>query len=90
MLIVLVALVMYLSYGQTRFRPTLPGKLTTLVEMITLLLFLMFNWLERQPRILEVAWQVMLALILVSGLHYLWRTVSTVRKEAPEPPSSNG
>ena len=89
-LIVLVALVMYLSYGQTRFRPTLPGKLTTLAEMITLSLFLLCNWLEIRPPVLDWAWQIMLALILVSGLHYLWRTVGAVRKEPPESPPSEG
>ncbi|MDX1389104.1 MAG: CDP-alcohol phosphatidyltransferase family protein [Acidobacteriota bacterium] len=89
-LIVLVALVMYLTYGQTRFRPTLPGKLTTLVEMITLCLYLLCNWKKWHPPILDWAWQIMLALILISGLHYLWRTVGAVRQEAPERPAANG
>jgi len=89
-MIVLVALVLYLTYGQTRFRPTFLGKLTTGVEMVTLGLFLLFNWLQRDDAILDIAWQTMLALILASGLHYMWRTVRTLREESPEPPLDGG
>jgi cardiolipin synthase len=89
-MIVLVALVLYLTYGQTRFRPTVLGKVTTGVEMVTLGLFLLFNWLERDSPILGIAWQATLVLILASGLHYMWRTVRALREEFPESPPTGG
>lgn len=80
-LIVLVALLLYLSSGVTRFKPTIWGKLTTGFEIVTICLYLLFNWLGRSHVILDVAWQSTLLLILISGTHYLWRTVSGLRSE---------
>jgi cardiolipin synthase len=82
--IVSISLMMYLAYGSTRFTPTIWGKLTTLAEIITLSLFLLFNQLGMRHLTLEIAVWVTLALILISGLHYLWLTGQTVRAEEEE------
>lgn len=85
--IVAVALMLYLAYGTTKFRPTIWGKLTTLAEGTTLGLFLFFNQLQRKHAILKVAVWVTLALILISGFDYLVRTIRKVRAEEPRAPS---
>ena len=86
--IVSVALMIYLAYGATRFKPTIWGKLTTLSEILTVSVFLLFNWLERWHLVLDVAVWVTLSLIFVSGFNYIWRTVRGLREGAPS--SSHG
>jgi cardiolipin synthase len=82
--IVSVSLMLYLAYGVSRFRPTILGKLTTVGEILTVGLFLLFNHLEEKHLLVDLAVWVTLGLILVSGLDYLWRTVGMVRAAGPE------
>lgn len=86
--IVLVALMLYLAYGTTTFRPTIWGKLTTVSESLCVGLFLLFNALGRHHLVLDLAVWVTLGLILVSGFDYLRRTVHRVGAEEPRPPAS--
>jgi cardiolipin synthase len=83
-LIVAIALMLNLANGQTEFRPTLLGKITTGAELVTVGLVLLCNDLHRSPRIVEVSIVTTLALILASGFHYLWRTVRHVREKGPD------
>lgn len=80
-LIVAVALILYLAYGESRFPPTVWGKLTAGAESVTVGLFLLYNSLDRWGLILELAVWVTLTLTLISGFHYLWRTVHRLRRE---------
>ena len=87
--IVSIALMMYLAYGTARFRPSIWGKLTTLAELLTVSVLLLFNQLGRSHPVLETVVWVTLSLILVSGFHYLWGTVRMVREEGfDSPPES--
>src|SRR5213594_2813549 len=43
-LIVLIALVIHLTTGLTRFTPTVYGKLTTGVQVVTACVILFYNW----------------------------------------------
>lgn len=79
--IVTVALMLYLAYGHTRFRPSVWGKVTTFVEAVTIGLFLLFNHLETRHPVLRGAVLTALLCIVGSGLHYLWGTVRKVRAE---------
>lgn len=83
-LIVAIALMLNLAYGQSRFHPSLLGKITTGAELVTTGLVLLFNHLERTHAIVRFAIWTTLVLILVSGFHYLWRTVRQVREKGPE------
>jgi cardiolipin synthase (CMP-forming) len=83
-LIVAIAFMLNLAYGQTRFQPSLWGKITTGAELVTTGLVLLFNHLERSHPIVQVAIVTTLLLILVSGFHYLWRTVKQVREKGPD------
>lgn len=82
--IVAIALMLYLAYGQTRFRPSFLGKVTTGCELVTVGAVLLSNWLGRGLEIVRWSAFLTLAMILVSGLHYLWRTVHKVRAEGPD------
>ena len=83
-LIVAIALMLNLAYGQTRFSPSIWGKVTTGAELTTTGLVLYFNYAGRTHPIVALSIGVTLALILVSGFDYLWRTVVHVREKGPE------
>ena len=86
--ILTVSLLLYLAYRQTRFRPTVWGKATTFAELITIGAVLLFNDLQRTHGLIDVAIIATLFLTIISGLHYLWRTVRQVRvEEKPVVPS---
>ncbi len=87
-LIVGIALMLNLAYGQTQFRPSIWGKITTGAELVTAGLVLLCNHLQVSPPIVTVAIVTTLGLILVSGFHYLWRTVRQVREKGTHRDSS--
>jgi cardiolipin synthase len=82
--IVAVALMMYLAYKTTRFEPTVWGKITTVVEIVTIGAFLLGNALERTHAALDALVWLALLCVVGSGLHYLWRTVVRVRAEGAD------
>ena len=82
--IVLIALLMYLAYGRTRFEPTVWGKLTTIAEALLIGVYLLANAIGRTSIALDLAKWTTLALILYSGLHYLFHASRVVRDEGPE------
>lgn len=77
--IVSVALMLYLAYGHTKFRPSVLGKWCTAAELVTIGAVLLFNDLGRRHPLIDAAVWTTLALTLASGFHYIWRTVRTVR-----------
>ena len=87
--VTLVGAALLLGFVNAVVRPLLV-LLTLPLTVVTLGLFLLFNWLQRDSPVLDIAWQTMLALILASGLHYMWRTVRALRDEPPEPPPTGG
>ena len=87
-LIVAIAIMLSLAYGQTRFAPSIWGKITTGAELVTAGLVLLCNHYRWTSPIVTVAIGTTLCLILVSGFHYLWRTVRQVREKGPDRASS--
>lgn len=81
--IVSISVMLYLAYGTSRFVPTIWGKLTTLSESLLIGVFLLFNHLDRQHPVVDLVVALTLTLTLISGFHYLWRTVGIVRTEGP-------
>lgn len=78
-LIVGVAVILYLAVGESRFPPTIWGKLTAGCESLTVAFFLLCNTLGRREPILDVMIWGTLLFTLLSGFHYLWRTVHGLR-----------
>ncbi len=70
--IVMVALVIHLSTGVSRFPPTFLGKATTLLQAAMIGFVLLFNALGREAAVFVQAlgW-LTLAATLASGLHYI-------------------
>jgi cardiolipin synthase len=86
-LIVSIALMLNLALGQRKFLPSLVGKITTGTELVTIGLVLLFNHLQRVHAIVPFAVGTTLVLILLSGFHYLWRTMRLVKETGSGPGS---
>jgi len=84
-LIVAVALLLYVTRTQTRFPPSIWGKLTTTAEFVMIALFLLFNRLELGGKVLDAMVWLTLGMILLSGFHYLGRTIRMLSPQKPSP-----
>lgn len=75
--IVIGAVVIRLTTGWSRFPPSIPGKLNTLVQVLTIVIFLTTNVLHLQypdldfERWLLVIYYPTVAMAIISGLHYI-------------------
>jgi cardiolipin synthase len=81
--IVMIALLVHLTSGLTRFEPTVLGKITTSVQLVTIGTVLLLNWLAVETPVLVagLVW-ITLAVTLASGIHYI---VHATRLGAPGP-----
>ncbi|MEP7337143.1 MAG: CDP-alcohol phosphatidyltransferase family protein [Acidobacteriota bacterium] len=70
--IVLGALVINMTTGFSGFRPSLPGKLNTFVQITMIVFFLAANAFNLFTRFLPLAFYLTLAITIFSGLHYIW------------------
>ncbi len=84
-LIVAVALLLYVTRTQTKFPPSIWGKLTTTTEFLTIALFLLFNRLGTGAAVLDGMIWLTLGMILLSGFHYLARTIRMLSPQKPAP-----
>lgn len=71
-IIVLAALVINMTTGFSGFRPSIPGKLNTFVQITMIVFFLAANAFGVFVRFLPLAFYVTLAMAIFSGLHYIW------------------
>ncbi|MFQ5877741.1 MAG: CDP-alcohol phosphatidyltransferase family protein [Acidobacteriota bacterium] len=85
--IVMIALVIHLTSGLTRFTPTFLGKVTTVTQMITIGVVLLVNYLGQEALVLVQAlvW-LTLALTLASGLHYIYHATQMAGGNEPARP----
>jgi cardiolipin synthase len=87
-LIVAIAIMLSLAYGQRQFQPSIWGKITTGAELVTAGLVLLCNHYKWTSPLVSLAIATTLALILISGFHYLWRTIRQVHEKGPDRASS--
>ena len=81
-LIVLVALLFNLATGLRRFPPTLPGKITTGVQITTVSVFLLLNALNMSlPWVAHICVIGCLLATVGSGLHYAWYATSSLASD---------
>ncbi len=87
-LIVLVALLLYLGAGVRQFPPSVWGKVTTFVEVLTVGLVLVANaFAIMPPWLLPILYYAALVLIIISGLDYVRRAATVVETLHREDPS---
>jgi cardiolipin synthase len=69
--IVLAALVINMTTGFSRFRPSAPGKLNTFVQIVMIVFFLAANAFHLLEQYLPAAYYITLGMAVFSGLHYI-------------------
>lgn len=69
--IVLGALVINMTTGFSDFRPSIPGKLNTFIQIVTIVFFLMANAFRFFPEYLPIVFYAALGMAVFSGLHYI-------------------
>lgn len=72
-LIVIVALVLYVALGTASFPPALIGKLTTAVQVITVVLVILARIAEAFVAAAWIAIYLTVALTIASGSYYVYR-----------------
>ncbi len=65
------ALVINMTTGFSKFRPSWPGKLNTLVQVALIVLFLVANAFQVAAEWLPAAFYITLGMTVFSGLHYI-------------------
>jgi len=79
--IVLGALVINIVTGFSQFRPSIPGKINTLVQVVTIVLFLTANVAHLLEDWLPVVYLLALGMTVFSGLHYLLHVNRLMREK---------
>jgi cardiolipin synthase len=85
--------------GVRTFRPSIYGKAATAVYVVTSVVVMWFNYLERESIMVDVGIWTALAITLVSGFHYVAHAARIIntpaadaghgRKDAARPPASS-
>jgi cardiolipin synthase (CMP-forming) len=70
-IIVLGAAVINMTTGFSQFRPSIPGKLNTFVQIVMIVFFLVANAFNLLTEYLPVIYYATLAMAIFSGLHYI-------------------
>ncbi len=70
-IIVVTVAIANFAIGRRTFPPTMLGKLATLIYILAVALTLLFNWLGHPSVVVDAAIYGVLAITLVSGLHYI-------------------
>ncbi len=84
-LIVLIALVIHLATGLTRFPPTIYGKITTVIQVVTVCVILLYNSVQvRSTDVVPGLVWLTLAATLTSGFHYIVHA-ARLAGSAPDP-----
>lgn len=78
--IITTAIILYLVYGIRRFPPTGLGKFTTCAEMVTIAVYLFFNWRAKDSPVVDYAAWATLMLVVGSGFHYIYRCSLMIRE----------
>ncbi len=85
LIIVSGSLVVYLLTKFKDFRPTLLGKINTLVELGLIVWFLVFHTTGRLIFLLPSLYAIVIASLLLSGGEYVIKGISILRRERRSP-----
>ncbi len=77
-LIAIAVLILYRLKRQTSFPPSILGKASTVCQVLTVLLVLLFNALGTTPFILSWMYDTTLVATILSGVHYTLAVIPTV------------
>jgi cardiolipin synthase (CMP-forming) len=84
--IVLGALVINMVTGFSRFRPSLPGKANTVVQLTTIIFFLVANAFNVLAEYLPLAYYLTFGMAIFSGLHYIFHANKVMSESQQQKP----
>ena len=89
-LIMLVAVVLYVVEDIHSFPPSLLGKLTTFMHVVTVCLVLLANLAKLPTLLLSISFYAAFALVILSGFNYIYRASRFIeaKRVAREPAAS--
>jgi len=80
--ILVICLVLFLALGMRSFPPSILGKLTTFLEISTVVAILLVNTHRLPEVVARVCMHLVAAFATASGLHYSWRVVTRLPRPA--------
>jgi cardiolipin synthase (CMP-forming) len=83
--IVLGALAINVSTGFSGFKPSLLGKINTIVQLTTIVIYLAANAFALDTRLLTAAYYATFAFALFSGIHYIFHANRLLSGAAKKP-----
>jgi len=81
LILILGAVILHMTQAQQEISPTFLGKSTTAVQLIYVMLILVTTVLQRGAVSLLPVLVVMIALTILSGLHYIYRGIRHLNSE---------
>jgi cardiolipin synthase (CMP-forming) len=80
--IVLTVAVVNLAVGRRTFRPSVYGKFATAIYIVTCVIIIYFNYLERSSTLVDACIYASLAITLISSFHYALNVARQVNEGA--------
>jgi cardiolipin synthase len=80
--IVVTVAIVNLAVGRRTFRPSMFGKVATVVYIVTVALAMLYNYRGYHARIVDVGIYASLAFTLLSGFHYIWHAAKALGEPA--------
>jgi cardiolipin synthase len=77
-LILLTVAIVNLAIGPRTFHPSIYGKFATATYIITAVVAMLFNYLERPSAIVDVFVYASAAITFISSFHYIWNTAAII------------
>jgi len=77
----LMAFVFYMVEGVKSFPPTMAGKLTTVMHVVTVSLVLLANVTPVSPMALQICFYTSFIMVIVSGFGYIYRSSKAIEAE---------
>jgi cardiolipin synthase len=88
-LIMLVALILYVVEGIRTFPPSILGKTTTFMHVVTLWMVLVANITQVPSAVMTACFYISFGLVIASGFNYLYRASKSIDAARQEGISSN-
>jgi cardiolipin synthase (CMP-forming) len=83
--IVLTVAIVTIAVGRRQFRPSIYGKAATAIYILTCVVVMFFNFLERPSVLVPVCVYLSLAATLVSGVHYIMHVARIINQPQASP-----
>ena len=80
LLIVLTVAIINLAIGRREFRPSIYGKIATATYIMTCVIIMYFNYLQRPSILVTVGIYASAAITLISGFHYVFTVTRIINQ----------